>query len=239
MSPKEAEMMDPQQRLLLEVAWEALENAGIDPKHIKGTQTGVYLGLCTNDYATLQLKYQAEKDITAYMGTGNSASVAAGRVAYILGAEGPAISVDTACSSSLVAIHLACQGLRNGECDCAIVGGVNLIIAPDNTINFSKAHMLASDGHCKTFDASADGYVRGEGCGVVILKRLSDATRDDDPILALIKGSAINQDGASSGLTVPNGSAQEAVILKALHQAQLQSDDIDYIGSAWDGHKFR
>ena len=139
------------------------------------------------------------------------------------------MSVDTACSSSLVAVHLACQGLRNGEADCAIVGGVNLILAPDNTINFSKAHMLAGDGYCKTFDASADGYVRGEGCGVIILKRLSDATRDSDPILALIKGSAINQDGASSGLTVPNGSAQEAVILKALHQAQLKPDDIDYI----------
>ena len=221
--------MDPQQRLLLEVTWEALENAAIDPKTLKGSQTGVYLGICTNDYATLQMKYQSEADITAYMGTGNAASVAAGRVAYTLGAEGPAISVDTACSSSLVAVHLACQGLRNGESDCAIVGGINLILTPEATINFSKAHMMASDGYCKTFDAAADGYVRGEGCGIIILKRLADANRDGDPILALIKGSAINQDGASSGLTVPNGSAQESVMLKALHQAQLTADDIDYV----------
>ena len=131
-SPKEAQFMDPQQRLLLEVTWESLENAGIAPQTIKGTQTGVYIGLCSNDYALLQAKYQNETDITAYMGTGNSPSVAAGRIAYILGAEGPALAIDTACSSSLVAVHLACQGLRNGESSCAIVGGVNLILAPDN-----------------------------------------------------------------------------------------------------------
>lgn len=228
-SPKEAELMDPQQRLLLEVTCEALVHAGIKTDDLNSAHAGVYIGISTNDYMTLQTQYQRKEDITAYVGTGNHPSVAAGRISYFLGVHGPAISIDTACSSSLVAVHLACQGLKFGEVNCAIVGGVNLILAPDMSINISKAHMLSGDGYCKTFDANADGYVRGEGCGVIILKRLSDATRDGDSILAVIKGSAINQDGASSGLTVPNGSAQEAVISQALHQAQLKPADIDYV----------
>jgi len=224
-SPKEAQMMDPQQRLLLETTWHAIEQAGIESGALRGTQTGVYLGIATQDYA----KLQADIEINAYMGTGNALSVAAGRIAFILGLEGPAMAIDTACSSSLVALHLAVQGLRNGEANMALVAGVNLLLSPDLSINFTKAHMLSADGHCKTFDASADGYVRGEGCGVVVLKRLSDALRDEDNILAVVKGSAINQDGASSGLTVPNGSAQVAVIKQALANAQVDAQGIDYI----------
>jgi 8-amino-7-oxononanoate synthase len=228
-SPKEAQNMDPQQRLLLETTWQALEQGNMLPEQLKGSQTGVYIGICGDDYLQLQAKYQSESDINAYLGTGNSMSVAAGRIAYTFGLQGPTLSVDTACSSSLVALHLACQSLRTGEINAAIVGGVNLILLPDNTIAFTKAHMLSADGHCKTFDKSADGYVRGEGCGVVILKRLSDAQKDKDTILAVIKGSAANQDGASSGLTVPNGSAQEKVIRQALDSAQVKPDSIDYI----------
>ena len=220
-SPKEAQMMDPQQRLLLETAWHALENAGIEPDSLRGSQTGVYLGISTQDYAKLEERNQTENEINAYMGTGNALSVAAGRIAFTLGLQGPAMSIETACSSSLVALHLALQGLRANEANMALVAGVNLLLSPDLSINFTKAHMLSADGHCKTFDASADGYGRGEGCGVVVLKRLSDAMRDEDRILALIKGSAINQDGASSGLTVPNGSAQTAVMQQALANAQV------------------
>ena len=146
-----------------------------------------------------------------------------GRISYTLGLQGPSMAIDTACSSSLVALHQACQSLRSGESDAVIAGGVNLMLSPTLSIDFSQAHMLAPDGHCKTFDKSADGYVRGEGCGIIILKRLSDAQRDNDKILALIKGSAVNQDGASSGLTVPNGPAQESVIKRALQQARTNT----------------
>ena len=228
-SPREAEYLDPQQRLLLEVTWEAIENARIQPSELRGTQTGVFVGICSNDYGDLLAQYSTDKDIEAYFGTGNAASTATGRISYTLGLQGPSIATDTACSSSLVAVHQACQSLRNGESNLAITGGVNLILSPALNINFSKAHMLSADGYCKTFDAAADGYVRGEGCGIIILKRLSDAERDKDPILAVIKGSAVNQDGASSGLTVPNGPAQEAVIKRALAQAKLTPDEIDYI----------
>ena len=186
--------------MLLETTWHALERAGISAEAIRGTQTGVYIGICSNDYATLQAKQNDETQINAYLGTGNSMSVAAGRIAYTLGLQGPTLSVDTACSSSLVAVHLACQSLKQGEINLAIVGGVNLILSPDNTITFTKAHMLAPMAIVKPLMNAADGYVRGEGCGIVILKRLSDAKKDNDTILAIIKGSAVNQDGASSGL---------------------------------------
>lgn len=227
-SPKEATSMDPQQRLLLEVTWQALENAAINPQFLKETNTSVFIGSCLNDYQ-LVLNEQSKKELDAYMATGNSSSVMAGRIAYILGLQGPALSCDTACSSSLVAVHLACSALRRGETNLAIVGGVNLILSPNNSIIFSKANMLSEDGHCKPFDASADGYVRAEGCGVVIIKRLKDALRDRDIILSVIKGSAMNQDGASSGLTVPNISAQEQVIKLALNDASLDPADIDFI----------
>jgi acyl transferase domain-containing protein/SAM-dependent methyltransferase len=183
----------------------------------------------TSDYLQLQTALQDPEGIDAYLATGNSHSVAAGRLSYILGLQGPSLSVDTACSSSLVAVHLACQSLRAGDCRMALAGGVNAILWVDNTISLSKAHMLAPDGRSKTFDAAADGFVRGEGCGVVVLKRLSDAEKDGDWIVALILGSACNQDGRSTGLTAPNGPSQEAVIRQALDRARLNPEDIGYV----------
>ena len=218
-SPKEAKDMDPQQRIALEVAWEALENAGIPPEQLKGSQTGVFMGVCFNDYGHLITQSDNIAAVDNYFSTGNHYSVIAGRISYVLGLEGPALVIDTACSSSLVSIDNACKHLRLGVCDLALAGGVNLILAPESTINFCKSGMLAVDGRCKTFDASANGYTRSEGCGIVVLKRLSDAERDGDNILAVIRGTAINQDGASTGLTVPNGEAQEKVIQAALENA--------------------
>ncbi|MBN8579020.1 MAG: amino acid adenylation domain-containing protein [Anaerolineae bacterium] len=226
-SPREATRMDPQQRLLLEVSWEALENAFIPPASLAGTRTGVFVGISSNDYSRLQFD-DAEK-IDAYAGTGNAHSIAANRLSYFYDLRGPSMAVDTACSSSLVATHLACQSLQNGESDLGVVGGVNLILTPELTITFSQARMLSPDGRCKTFDAGADGYVRGEGCGVIILKRMSDAIRDGDNILALIRGSAVNQDGRSNGLTAPNGLAQQDVIRQALANAQVASHQIGYV----------
>ena len=227
-SPREAAGMDPQQRLLLEVAWEALEHAGIAPDALFGSQTGVFLGIATLDYASLMMQVDAS-ELDLYSSSGGSHAVAAGRLSYILGLHGPAVAVDTACSSSLVAAHLAVQSLRNGECEAALVGGVNVLCAPETTLMLSRARMMAPDGRCKTFDASADGFVRGEGCGVLVLKRLSTAQADGDRILAVIRGSAVNQDGRSSGLTAPNGPSQEAVIRAALTNACVTAADIDYV----------
>lgn len=227
-APKEALSLDPQQRLLLEVTWEALENAHILPEKLIGSQTGVFIGISSNDYTT-NLLNRPFTDIDAYLATGNSHSTAAGRISYILGFTGPSLAVDTACSSSLVAVHLACQSLRQGECQLAVVGGVNRIFSPEFTINFSQARMLAADGRCKTFDAKADGFVRGEGCGVIILQKLSDALTAGNSILAVIRSSAVNQDGRSSGLTVPNGPSQQAVIRQALKNATVEPRDISYI----------
>jgi acyl transferase domain-containing protein/acyl carrier protein/ubiquinone/menaquinone biosynthesis C-methylase UbiE len=227
-SPREATGMDPQQRLLLEVAWEALENAGQSSDRLAGSQTGVFVGVCNSDYFLMRFE-SARSAVDAYVATGNAHSVASGRISYILGLQGPSVSVDTACSSSLVAVHLACQSLKADECRMALAGGVNLILMPDTTIILSKSHMMAPDGRCKAFDAEADGFVRSEGCGVVVLKRLSDARADGDRILALIRGTASNQDGRSSGLTAPNGPSQVAVIREALANAGLQPDDIDFI----------
>jgi len=227
-APREAMSMDPQQRLLLEVAWEALEHAGLSAEQLAGTQTGVFVGVCNSDHF-LRMLHRGAETIDAYLASGNAPSVAAGRIAYCLGLHGPAIAVDTACSSSLVAIHLACRSLRDGESRLALACGVNIICSPETTIALSKAHMLAPDGRCKTFDAKADGFARGEGCGVLVLKRLSDATADGDNILAVIRGSAINQDGRSSGLTVPNGPAQEAVVRAALADAAVEPFEIDYV----------
>ncbi|MCP4347108.1 MAG: SDR family NAD(P)-dependent oxidoreductase [Desulfobacterales bacterium] len=230
-SPREALSLDPQQRLLLEVTWEALENAGIVPDHLAGTQAGVFIGVSTNDYLHLLLERE-NTDIDAYLGTGNARSVVSGRISYILGIQGPNFPVDTACSSSLVAVHLACHSLRRGESSLAMAGGVNLIFSPEITINFSKARMLAPDGRCKTFDESADGYVRGEGAGVIVLKRLSDALADRDNIIAVIRGTAVNQDGRSSSLTVPNGPSQQAVIRRALEDGDIKPDHVSYV----EGH---
>jgi microcystin synthetase protein McyG len=227
-APREALAMDPQQRLLLEVSWEALENAGLAPTSLAGSRTGVYVGVCNVDYLQLLLGRGAAS-IDAYLASGNALSVVSGRLSYVLGFQGPCMTIETSCSASLVAIHTACQSLRLGESSLALAGGVNIICAPETSIALSKGRMLAADGRCKTFDAAADGFVRGEGCGVVVLKRLSDAKRDGDRILALIRGSAINQDGKSGGLTVPNGPAQESVIRDALAAAGLKGSDIDYV----------
>ncbi len=226
-SPREAIVLDPQHRLSLETAWEALEHAGYSPAGLAGSAAGVFLALGNSDYARMVFRQTDRLD--AYASTGNLFSAAAGRISYALGLHGPAVAVDTACSASLVAVHLACQSLRQRECTLALAGGVNLILSPEININFSKSRMMALDGRCKTFDSAADGYVRGEGCGVVVLKRLSDAERDGDRILALIRGSAVNQDGRSSGLTAPNGVAQEALLRQALANAGLSANEIDYI----------
>ena len=228
-SRREAEAMDPQHRLLLEVAWEALEDAGIAPDGLAGRQAGVFVGLSTSDYGTLLGAGRDESWIDAYAALGNAPSIAAGRLAYAFGTQGPAMMVDTACSSSLVSVHLAVQALRAGECGVALAAGVNLTLSPALTINFSKARMLSPDGHCKAFDAGADGYVRGEGCGMLVLKRLADAEAAGDRVLAVIRGTAVNQDGRSAGLTAPNGPAQEAVIRAALSNAGLAPDTIDAI----------
>lgn len=226
-APREARSMDPQQRLLLEVSWEALENAGLAPDKLMGSQTGVFIGISSYDYARLNFDYNV--DLNAYAGSGNALSIAANRMSYLFDWRGPSWAVDTACSSSLVAVHQACQSLRQGECDLAVAGGVNLILSPESTIAFSQARMMAADGRCKTFDAKANGYVRGEGVGVVILKRLAQALADGDNVLAVIRGSAVNQDGLSNGLTAPNGLAQQAVIRQALHNAGVAPSQISYI----------
>ena len=226
-SPREAQLMDPQQRLLLEVTWEALEDAGLAADKLSGSRTGVFVGISNSDYA--RLLYRDSSDITAYSATGTCLSIAANRVSYVFDFRGPSLVVDTACSSSLVAVHLACASLRSGEADLAIAGGVNLILTPEGTIAFSQARMMAPDGRCKTFDDQADGYVRGEGCGLVVLKRLPDALRDGDRVLAVIRGSAVNQDGRSAGLTAPNGPAQVAVIRKALASAGVSANEVGYV----------
>ncbi len=228
-APREAQGMDPQQRLLLEVAWEALEHAGQAPDGLTRSRTGVFVGVTASDYAYLQLKSGDPALLDAHFTSGIAHSIFSGRISYLLGLQGPSLTLDTACSSSLVAVHLACQALRSGDCSLALAGGVNLILSPDLFIALSHSRMLAPDGRCKTFDAAADGFARGEGCGVIVLKRLSDAEADGDRILAVIRGSAVNQDGPSSGLTAPNGPAQEAVIRDALKQAGLAPRDVGYL----------
>lgn len=225
LSPREVERMDPQQRLLLEVAYEALGDAALAPERLAGSPTGVFVGIGSHDYERLQ----SGEATDAYDGTGNASSIAANRLSYFLDLRGPSVAVDTACSSSLVALHLACRSLRDGDCELALAGGVNLILDPQVTSGFAQAGMMAPDGLCKTFDAAADGYVRGEGCGVVVLKRLADALRDGDPVLGLIRGTAINQDGRSNGLTAPNGLAQEAVVRGALADAGVEPWQIGYV----------
>ncbi|MCP4397334.1 MAG: SDR family NAD(P)-dependent oxidoreductase [bacterium] len=227
--PKEALALDPQQRMLLEVTWESLEYAGIAPLSLKGKDVGVYLGMSTDDYKGAHLWASNPEEIDAYSASGSMYSSAGGRLSYFFGFEGPNVSVDTACSSALVAIHLACQALRNDECQMAIAAGVNSLLHPNLFVYFSQLGAMSPDGRCKTFDASANGYVRGEGCGVIVLKRLSEAQKAGDRILAAIRGSALNQDGASTSFIAPNGLAQQRVIWKALDNARLSPADIDYI----------
>jgi len=224
---REAQMLDPQQRLLLETTWHALEHSGIEASGLNETETGVFIGISQSDYA--QLLIDQEDHSNFYQITGNALNVAAGRIAFILGLQGPTMAIDTACSSSLVALHEACRSLENHECTLAIAGGVNVLLNPKTFEILTQGNMLSIDSYCKTFDKDANGYVRGEGCGVVILKRLSDAISAQDTIYAVIKGSAINQDGASSGLTVPNGLAQEKVMTKALAHAGIEGNSVDYI----------
>lgn len=227
-TPREAANLDPQQRLLLEMSWRALEDAGIPPSSIANTRAGVYVGITAHDYVQLLARHVGEGG-DAYALSGTAHSIAGGRISYFLGAQGPNISVDTACSSSMVAIHLAVKGLRGGEADLALAGGVNVTLIADPSVLTSRARMMSPTGRCHAFDASADGYVRAEGCGIITMKRLSDAQRDGDRILALIRGTAINQDGRSSGLTAPHGPSQEAVVRAALQDGQLSPKDINFI----------
>jgi acyl transferase domain-containing protein/pimeloyl-ACP methyl ester carboxylesterase len=228
-SPREARILDPQQRMLLEASWAAIEDAGISPESLYGSNTGVFVGVSSFEFAlTMQASLEPEL-VDPYCGSGGALSPTAGRLSYVLGLTGPSMAVDTACSSSLVSVHLACQSLRRGECGQALAGGVNLLMAPGVHLAFCKARMLSPDGLCKTFDAGANGYVRGEGCGMVLLKPLSRALSDDDRILAVIRGSAVNQDGPSGGLTVPNGPSQQGVIRQALAVSGLKPEQVSYL----------
>ncbi|WP_069811170.1 type I polyketide synthase [Streptomyces sp. TP-A0874] len=228
-SPREAAAMDPQQRLLLEVAWEALEHAGLRATDLRGSATGVFTGVTLHEYAVRQLRHLGPEDVDAYTVTSSLPNHASGRLSYFFGFNGPSIAVDAACASSLVSTHLACQSLRTGESSLALAAGTNLMLMPETSITMNRWGALAPDGRCKAFDAAADGLGRGEGCGVVVLKRLADARRDGDRVLAVIRGSAVNQDGASSNFTAPNGLAQEAVIRAALSDSRLTPEDIDYV----------
>lgn len=233
-SPLEAEVMDPQQRLLLEQSWLAFEDAGLLPSKLENSEVGFFIGISTNDYGKLK---QEPEQITAYHGTGNASSIAANRLSYFYNFTGPSIALDTACSSSLVALHQACRSLTAGESSLALAGGVNLILDPDLYINFSRARMMSETGRCHTFDQRADGYVRGEGCGMLVLRRLTEAVAHGDRIYAVVKGSAVNQDGRSNGLTAPRGTSQAAVIRRALKSASLGAEDISYVEAHGTGTK--
>lgn len=229
-APREAARMDPQQRMLLEVAWEAMENAGLPADRMAGTKTGVYVGIGAADYAKVPAQFDDYyHHIDAHVGTGNALSIAANRLSYIFDLHGPSAAVDTACSSASLAVHLAVESLRRGECDAALAGGVNAIITPETTIAFSKARMLSPEGKCRPFDSGANGYVRGEGCGLVLLKRLSDAQRNGDQVLAIIRATSVNQDGRTSGISAPNGQLQKDCIRAAHAQAGVSAADITYI----------
>ena len=227
-APRDAYHIDPQQRLLLEVAWEALEHSAIPADRLRGSRTGVFVGISTLDYLQLLLE-DGVRESRPFAPTGTAASIAANRISYFLDLRGPSVAIDTACSSSLVALHLAVNSLLAGECEMALAGGVNLMLSPLPTRSLARAQMMSPTGRCRTFDAQADGYVRGDGCGLVVLKRLADAVRAGDRVIAVIRGSAVNQDGQSNGLTAPNGLAQQAVLREALARAGVAPADIGYV----------
>ncbi|MFT9818492.1 amino acid adenylation domain-containing protein [Lysinibacillus sp. NPDC056185] len=228
-SPVEASSIDPQQRLLLEVSWEALEDSGVNIKKLRGSNTGVFVGISSSDYFRAHMFSGDEKKITPYSVGGITYGAASGRLSYFYDFKGPAVTFDTACSSSLVALNAAVESLKKGECSLAIVGGANMLLTPESFIGLSKQHGLAADGRCKTFTENADGFGRGEGCGVIVLKKLSEAKADNDTIYAIVKGVSVGQDGRTNGMTAPNGSAQKRVIKQALTQAKMTINDIDYI----------
>lgn len=229
MSPAEADRLDPQQRLLLEVSWEALEHAGIAPDRLAGTATGVFVGLASADYLIRQLQRNDPRLAGPYLATGGSAAAAAGRLSYLLDLRGPSLAVDTACSASLVAVHLACRSLASGECDAALAGGANILLCPELSIDLSHMQVIGAAGSCRAFDAEADGYVRSEGGGVVVLKRLSDARKAGDRVLAVIRGTAVNHGGRANGLTAPNGTAQELLIGEALATAGVAPAEVGVV----------
>ncbi|MGN7824122.1 aminotransferase class III-fold pyridoxal phosphate-dependent enzyme [Chitinophaga sp. 22536] len=237
-SPRETTGMDPQQRLLLEVSWEAMEHAGIRPSSLRGSDTGVFIGLGTDDYQQIVQEHTPPAMFEdAFSSLGLQRSVAAGRIAYLFDFHGPAVQLDTACSSSLLSVHQACQHLLLGECSLALAGGVNLMLTPDTTIRLCRMKALSPTGQCHAFDEQADGYVRGEGAGMIVLKRLSDALQDGDNVLAVISGSAVNHDGQSNGLTAPNGIAQQQVIRKALQRAGVEPHTVQYVEAHGTGTK--
>ncbi|MEL6856096.1 MAG: beta-ketoacyl synthase N-terminal-like domain-containing protein, partial [Cyanobacteria bacterium J06607_13] len=233
-APREVATMDPQQRLLLEVTWEALEDAGQIPEQLRGSKTGVFIGIGTHDYS-IMLWQGPVNDPYATTGTGNC--IAANRISYLFDFKGPSLAVDTACSSSLVGIHLACQSLWTGESELAVAGGVNVLLLPTVTAGFSKGGFMSGEGRCKSFDASADGYVRSEGAGIVVLKPLAEALADGDPVYAVIRGSAVNQDGCSQGMAAPNPAAQAAVLRDAYRVARVNPADVHYVEAHGTGTK--
>ncbi len=238
-APREAPYIDPQQRLLLEVAWEAMEDGGLVSERLAGTDTGVFIGISTSDYADIQSTIHDMRSVDAHTATGGASSIAANRISYCFDLKGPSMSVDTACSSSLVAVHLACRSIWQGESGIALAGGVNVIVTPGTYVAFSAATMLSRQGVCRAFDADADGFVRGEGAGMVLLKPLSKAIADGDRIYALILGTAVNQDGRTPGITMPDQGQQEALLREVCRQAGVEPRGYPVCRGAWDRHAGR